>query len=161
MLYPNNLNTARIRSAFFLCCLAYPFCPSDAAEGAGQSDEARRILAETGVQGGVIVHLGCGDGRLTAELKANDRYLVHGLDVDVQSIERARENILAMGRYGNVSVAAFDGQRLPYADNVVNLLVATGECHVESQEIARVLAPGGVAIPLQPSASSLQPFVKP
>lgn len=146
MLYPNNLNTARIRSTFFLCCLAYPLCPSHAAEGAGQSDEVRRILAETGVQGGVIVHLGCGDGRLTAGLKANDRYLVHGLDVDMQSIERARENILAMGRYGDVSVAAFDGRRLPYADNMVNLVVASDEWQVASEEIARVLAPSGVAL---------------
>jgi len=40
---------------------------------------AREILAVTGVRGGLIVHLGCGDGRLTAALHADDAYLVQGL----------------------------------------------------------------------------------
>mgnify|MGYP001054875620 CR=1 FL=1 len=52
---------------------------------AKQSDAvalANRILGMTGVQGGMIVHLGCGDGTLTADLRASDRYLVQGLDTD-------------------------------------------------------------------------------
>lgn len=36
---------------------------------AGQAaDSAEAILAATGVQGGLIVHLGCGDGRLYPSL---------------------------------------------------------------------------------------------
>lgn len=45
-----------------------------------EHDLARDILDATGVKGGLIVHLGCGDGKLTAALRVNDRYLVHGLD---------------------------------------------------------------------------------
>ena len=41
--------------------------------------EAKQILAAAGVQSGLIVHLGCGDGRLTAALRAGDAYVVHGL----------------------------------------------------------------------------------
>ena len=36
-------------------------------------ERARHILEATGVKGGLIVHLGCGDGRLTAALRASDR----------------------------------------------------------------------------------------
>ena len=43
-------------------------------------EAAPDILKATGVQGGLIVHVGCGDGKLTAELRVDDRYLVHGLD---------------------------------------------------------------------------------
>ena len=32
---------------------------------------AQQILEATGVQGGLIVHLGCADGRLTAALRAS------------------------------------------------------------------------------------------
>jgi hypothetical protein len=78
-------------------------------------DEASRLLATSGVQGGLVVHLGCGDGRLTSAFHVDDRFLVHGLDTDAAIVGRARESILAQGRYGKVSV--FDGGRLPYADN--------------------------------------------
>ncbi len=35
---------------------------------------AMRILKATGVKGGLIVHIGCGDGKLTAALRAGDSY---------------------------------------------------------------------------------------
>ena len=34
--------------------------------GATEPEQARRILDETGVRGGLVMHLGCGDGRSTA-----------------------------------------------------------------------------------------------
>ncbi|MHC4506866.1 MAG: outer membrane protein assembly factor BamB family protein, partial [Planctomycetota bacterium] len=46
---------------------------------------------------------------------------------------------------GPVSVGLFDGEHLPYADNLVNLLVAEKAGRVTAAEIGRVLAPGGVA----------------
>ena len=51
-----------------------------------------------------------------------------------------------VGRYGEVSVDRFDGSRLPYADNLVNLLVVSAPASVDRKEILRVLAPGGAAI---------------
>ena len=38
-----------------------------------EADAARQILQATGVRGGLIVHLGCGDGKLTAALRARFR----------------------------------------------------------------------------------------
>ena len=106
---------------------------------------AQQILDATGVRGGLVVHLGCGDGRLTAALHAGDACVVHGLDTDAAAIARARQFIASAGLYGPVSVDTFDGQHLPYVDNLVNLVVAEDLGGVPMTEIVRVLAPGGAA----------------
>ena len=106
---------------------------------------ALEILKATGVKGGLVVHVGCGDGTLTTALRANDSYLVHGLDADAGNIATAREHIRSKGLCGKVSVEVLDGKRLPYADNLVNLLVADELGGVTRDEVLRVLAPLGVA----------------
>jgi len=105
--------------------------------------QARRILDATNIKGGLIVHIGCGDGKLTAALHAGDSYLVHGLDTDAQAVQTARDYIRKLGIYGPVSVDIFDGKRLPYVDNLVNLVVAEDAGNVPEAELMRVLAPGG------------------
>jgi len=110
-----------------------------------QGQSARQILSESGVKGGVVVHIGCGEGRLTAALQANDRYLVHGLERDPKKVAAAREYIKSLGRYGSVSVEQWPGGKLPYIDNMVNLVVCQDTGAVSNDEIMRVLAPGGVA----------------
>jgi outer membrane protein assembly factor BamB len=117
-----------------------------AASGARpEGEQARRILEAAGVKGGLIVHLGCGDGRLTAALRPNDRYLVHGLHADAAGVAKARRHIRSLGLYGPVSVARFRGERLPYADNLVNLVVSENLGKVPMTEVMRVLCPNGVA----------------
>ena len=44
----------------------------------GRSGE--EIVSRSGVKGGLVVHVGCGDGKLTARLRINDSYIVQGLD---------------------------------------------------------------------------------
>lgn len=85
---------------------------------------AARILAETGVRGGIVVHLGCGDGRLTAALRASESFTVHGLDGNPANVRTAREHISGLGLYGPVSVERWSSRSLPYADNLINLVVA-------------------------------------
>ncbi|MFO8012583.1 MAG: PQQ-binding-like beta-propeller repeat protein, partial [Phycisphaerae bacterium] len=114
------------------------------AEAANPADEAAAILQAAGVRGGVIVHLGCGDGRLTAALRASGAYLVHGLATDAD-VKRARADIREQGLYGPVSVDRLAGNRLPYIDHFVNLVVVEDAGAVGMDEIRRVLAPGGVA----------------
>ena len=113
--------------------------------GATPNAGAREILAATGVKGGLAVHLGCGDGKLTAALRANDSYLVHGLDTEAANVTKARRHIQSLGLAGKVSVAQLTSNRLPYIDNLVNLLVAEDLGTVSKEEIMRVLAPGGAA----------------
>ncbi len=116
-----------------------------ATAGRAADPDAKRILAATGVKGGLVVHVGCGDGKLTAALRANDRYLVHGLDTDVGKVDQARRHIQSLGAYGQVSVDHFDGKQLPYVRDMVNLLVASDLGKVTMDEVRRVLAPDGVA----------------
>ncbi|MHC4399549.1 MAG: outer membrane protein assembly factor BamB family protein, partial [Planctomycetota bacterium] len=110
-----------------------------------QDEEVRRILAATDVKGGLIVHFGCGDGKLIARLGADDRYIVHGLDVDAENVAKARARIRAQGLYGRVSADRFDGRKLPYIDNLVNLFLARDLGDLPLSEIERALCPNGVA----------------
>jgi len=106
---------------------------------------ARKILNATAAKGGIVVHLGCGDGKLTAALRADESYTVHGLDTDPDTIAEARRYIHEQGLYGSVSVEAFSGSILPYADNLINLVVVQDAGAVQRDEVMRILAPGGVA----------------
>ncbi|MHC4401191.1 MAG: outer membrane protein assembly factor BamB family protein, partial [Planctomycetota bacterium] len=119
--------------------------PSEEAGKSPSDDRASEILEATGAQGGLVVHLGCGDGKLTAALRAGDGYLVHGLDASKENVEEARNHVRSLGIYGPVAVDRFDGKRLPYVDNLVNLLVAERTGSVPADEMTRVLRPGGVA----------------
>ena len=51
---------------------------------------ANQILDYSGVKGGLVVHLGCNDGKLTAAFYVNQSYLVHGLDTDDSDVNKAR-----------------------------------------------------------------------
>jgi len=129
-----------IRRLAVLMAACLPCLPSVCWAGS-----AEQILAQTGVQGGLIVHLGCGDGAMTAALGAGDGFLVHGLDVDPRNVAAAREHVKSLGLYGKVSVDTLRGERLPYVDNLVNLVVSEDLSGVFLREVMRVLRPGGVA----------------
>jgi len=115
------------------------------AQPIDQQQKAMQILGATNVKGGLIVHIGCGDGKLTAALRVNDSYIVQGLDTDVDKVEEARKTIMSKGSYGKVTAREFDGKNLPYIDNLVNLVVVIDKSSVSEGEILRVLAPRGVA----------------
>ena len=63
--------------------------------GTLRPDSGSEILEATGIKGGVVVHIGCGDSELTQKLQPNDRYLVQGVDVDRQNVAKARAAALA------------------------------------------------------------------
>jgi len=110
---------------------------------AGPADEARAIYETAGIKGGFVVHLGCGDGELTTALRASKNIVVQGLDTSPANVEKARATIQAQGLYGPVSVNLFDGKRLPYVDNLANLVVVEQAGQVPMSEIMRVVAPLG------------------
>ncbi|MDP6524785.1 MAG: PQQ-binding-like beta-propeller repeat protein [Kiritimatiellia bacterium] len=126
---------------------------------ADRAQELKDLLKESGVQGGLVVHLGCGDGKLTSTLRVNDRYLVQGLDRNPMNVAVARKNIQARGLYGSVSVDVWEGKTLPYTDNLVNLIIAEDLASVTKNEIQRVLAAHGVA--LIKTADAWNKIVKP
>jgi len=107
---------------------------------------ATEMIESSGVSGGLVVHVGCGDGRLTLQLRASEGFLVQGLDTDAARVGKTRRHFHSLGTSGKVTVDTFDGKRLPYADNLVNLLVVSRRYEVSSREMLRVLAPRGVAL---------------
>ena len=107
------------------------------------------ILKKSGIKGGLVVHLGCGEGNLTMQLAPENRYLVHGLDTNSETIQQARLNLAQVQRFGTVTASVYDGTHLPYADNLVNLIVVSNEAKVSRQEMLRVLAPLGTILEKQ------------
>lgn len=108
------------------------------------------ILGATRVTAGFCVHVGATDGVLEAELTNGGRMLVDGLTRDEVTTAAARATIRARGVYGLATVRTVRNfKRLPYADNMVNLLVADldglGAAAPGEKEIMRVVAPKGMA----------------
>lgn len=99
------------------CVLSAACCGAPNAErstqNAARETSWEQIKEESGVKGGLIVHLGCGDGKLTATLGAGDAYIVHGLDEDAKRVAAARAHIKSRGLYGKVSVDVLEGGALP------------------------------------------------
>jgi outer membrane protein assembly factor BamB len=118
----------------------------EAAHAAAPAEQARHLLEQSGVQGGLVIHLGCGKGHLTAALRADPRYLVQGLDKDAEKISEARQHIQSQGLYGTVAAVQWDEPTLPYVDNLANLVVVEDAGRVPMGEVMRVLAPGGTAL---------------
>jgi len=131
--------------SLILCSTLAFFCATDLEARDDSAVLAREVLELAGVKGGIVVHLGCGKGRLTAALRANDAYTVHGLDADSEEVRQARNYIRAKGIYGPVSAELHSGPTLPYAENLIDLVVVEEPGKVPMNEIMRVLAPGGVA----------------
>ena len=104
------------------------------------------LVARSGVTGGLVVHVGCGGGELTAGLRINERYVVQGLSADPAGVAKAREHVLKRGLSGPVTVIGWDGKRLPYADNLVDLLIVDTAEGLADREVLRVLSPEGIAL---------------
>ncbi len=117
-----------------------------AMAGLAPAATAGDFLRESGVSGGVAVHVGCGAGRRTAALHADDKLLVHGLDTDPAAVAEAKAHIDSLGLYGRVSAERYDGKNLPHGDNIVNLIVIEDPGKLTAKEVIRVLAPNGVAM---------------
>ena len=137
---------AKLAAAFTCILFSSTICTGVAAGQQTPQRQAREILETCDVTGGLIVHIGCGDGKLTAALRATDAYLVHGLDAGAANVAKARQHIQSLGLYGTVSAAQLKGDRLPYIDNLVNLVVSADLGGVSTDEVMRVLCPNGVAL---------------
>ena len=135
--------SARRTTAVLL--LALSLTSATALAGPAPDREAEQVLDATGVRGGLVVHIGCGDGGLVTALASRESLIVHGLDTDPAIVAKARARLAEKGLAGTAAVARFDGRRLPYVSNLVRLIVADRLGDVPTKEVLRVLAPGGVA----------------
>ena len=112
---------------------------------------AAAALRAANVRTGFCVHLGCGDGALTAELARNGSLLVHALATDAVNVAAARSRLCRLGLYGQVSVDRAHPAHLPYADGLANVVVVDetprlAAAGLSLRELLRVLSPGGAAV---------------
>jgi outer membrane protein assembly factor BamB len=134
----------RAVSVLVCCALVVCFaCSADAGETA-----AAAIIKASGIKAGLCVHLGVTDGKLTAGLASGGKFVVHGLASAPAGVQKARKYIRSKGVYGRVSVERSSFKQLPYAQNLVNLIVtkdlpALLAKGLTLKEVFRVLAPRG------------------
>ena len=103
------------------------------------------LIELSGLSPGLVVVLEPDDvGRIAARQESH--CLVDVLLRDADAVQAARTAIAQSGRYGQTTAREYDGEHLPYIDNLVNLIVAESESRVSPEEIVRVLAPRGVAL---------------
>jgi len=131
------------------------------------------LVAKSGVKGGLVVCVGWDDASELAAARVNARYSVQGLSTDLEAVRRGRLVLAQKGVSGPVSIVHRDGESLPYAENLVNLLVVANgpsspddtvlasKWQVAREEIIRVLAPRGVAIRLDTRHAIRDTFTKP
>lgn len=106
---------------------------------------AEPILGQTPIRGGLCVVLAAGDAALPASFVQDKAtpFVVHALEPDPAKAAAARQQLMEQGLYGRVSVEDWNETTLPYADNLVSLLVVAGPCKIPMTELLRVVRPLG------------------
>ena len=118
--------------------------------GANAMATANAMARDSGAPGGICVVLGRTDADLAIALAKQGRFVVHALYPDAALRDKARQAIRARGLYGTVSAGIWRGGRLPYTDDLVNIVVADSfhtlfQANLMPQDVVRILAPHGVA----------------
>jgi len=118
------------------------------------------IINQAGLNKGVCIDYGCGQGRLAYEIAKRTDLKIVGFEEDPANVQTARERLDQAGIYGNrVSVLQASLSNLTCREFSANLvvsdrLVAEGDCPGSASQIFRLLAPaGGLAILGQPAGT--------
>lgn len=108
--------------------------------------EAKVVVAEAGVSGGLAVVLG-GDAAFARSLAAESRCYVQAVAPDDKTALAWLRAVEAGPERAQVAVVCHPVNPLPYARDVVDLLVIQGEANCPpAAEVGRVLTPGGAAV---------------
>ena len=102
--------------------------------------------AAVNVEGGLVVCIGADALESVSNDWKKPGCVFQCLETSAAKVSSLREKIQAAGCYGKVSVTHFDGGRLPYINNLVNLVIVGSGLQVPESELLRVLAPYGTAI---------------
>ena len=130
-----------------LACLLLADVRADVSKAAGQ------IIRTSGASGGICAIVGATDTDLALAIAKQGRFVVHCLAPDAKTCDALRKTIRASGPYGTVSADVLNGSQLPYADNLLNIIVTGDDCRVAKAELLRALAPNGVACSASPQSA--------
>jgi len=109
----------------------------------GAPTHAAELLRGGKIAGGLCVVLGSDGALPAAELAEGKPFIVHCLMSEQAHVRTARKTLFDKKLYGRVSVEYLPKRFLPYADNLVSMIVVAGPCAVRREEMLRVLRPYG------------------
>jgi len=120
-------------------------------------DEPGDWVSLAGVPGGICCLVEPDNAQPAIGVFKQGSFVVHCLVREETKLQRIRKEIRAAGCYGKVSAALWRGAMLPYADNLINMVVVmregeAGPADPSEKELLRVLVPGGTLF--RPDASS-------
>ena len=148
----NRLNAGPLILAAVSCCLLTSrlWAADSDALSAKTLETAARIVETSAAPGGICAVVGCRDADLPLALAKQGSFVVHALGAEPALCDRLRQQIRSHGVYGTVSADELQAGRLPYADNLVNIIVVDSypdlpEERLSLAELARTLAPLGTA----------------
>ena len=93
---------------------------------------------------GIVLHMGCNEPSLIAELQPGPRRLVMAFDRDIEAVQQCREYLATEQLIGPACATLLRGHRLPFPNSSVNLIVAPRVLGIRLEEMERVLVPGGM-----------------
>ncbi len=162
MVGANNTETFWFYSAFDYGPGTFPAGPSPYTGNELYEQAAIHILNETGINKGVCIDYGCGDGRLAYELAKRSDLQIIGFDPSGANVAAARDYLDQAGIYGKrVTVLSGNLSSLKCRNYSANLIVSAemitaSACPGDAAELYRILRPaGGVAMLGRPPAGSL------
>ena len=134
--------------------------PRAFAAGAAMA-QAVGCVEGAGLAGGVCVVLGRPDAEFAASVAKLGNFVVHCLCADEPERDQLQRALRERRAYGSVSAAVLREKRLPYTDNLVNLVVVASASDLAQEgiavsEIMRVLAPLGTACIGDPTAKLIE-----
>lgn len=109
------------------------------------AETADQLRKRCRFNGGIIVHLDSNGSPLSADLAKGDNVLLQVLEPNDKALAATRQLLFAKGSYGQSSAMSYDGRQLPYADNLINMIVCEKKTTVPKAELLRVLRPFGTA----------------
>lgn len=112
-------------------------------------DLSTKITKYSNIKAGYVVCLGSRNGMLVSALAENNKYYVQALEPDKPVVDMIREDLQKMGVNHNSSVVQGELNKLPYVENLINLVVVENltiaiNKHFSLKETFRILVPNGV-----------------
>ena len=104
----------------------------------------RAVLQGPPAAVGFCAQLGWGEGRWGLELGRSGRFAVHVLEASEANVPLARTQIAAEGLNGQVIIESWNAATLPYADNLINVLLVGNPGRFSQAELLRVVTPRGL-----------------
>lgn len=133
--------------------------------GASDVDISAKFISESsGFTGGICVIIGDKSGDLATAMSTQGRYVIQALLPDRESLENVRRELRHSGVYGLLSANQSSYASLPYAENLINIVVirdyeGAAKRGLSIDDIYRVLAPYG-SVFLEVSSSSSEEIPK-